>query len=168
MFVHKSHETLEKIGLARGARLRMHIGSKPPRFVESLQQDVLQPVANNCIAENVIAIPIGVGGHLKPVARPLNDPGRKADDRMLVQDVEKGGIKAIDGFRKEFERKSAETHTKNIRAFVQMQDRTRQKQQQRIARDAVAQLIDRHRRTAPAAEENHATFRTAGVFFEIA
>lgn len=51
MFVHKSHETLEKIGLARGARLRMHIGSKPPRFVESLQQDVLQPVANNCIAE---------------------------------------------------------------------------------------------------------------------
>ena len=94
-------------------------------------------------------------------------PVRKADDRMFVQDVEKGGIEAIGRLREKFERKSAETHTKIVRTFVQMEDRTRQDQQQRIARNAVAQLIDRHRRTAPAAEENRTALRTARVLLEI-
>ena len=167
MFVHKRYETLEKIGLARGARLRMHVGCKPLRLVEGLQQDILQPVADDCVTENVATVPIGIGGHLEPVAYPLDDPVRKADDRMFVQDVEKGGIEAIGRLREKFERKSAETHTKIVRTFVQMEDRTRQEQQQRIARNAVAQLIDRHRRTAPAAEENRTALRTARVLLEI-
>ena len=84
---------MEQLRLPRGrlGHLALH-ACKALQLVVNLHQHVLQAVTDDRVAENIVPVAVGIGRHLEPDARPLDDTRRGIGDRILAQGAEKGGF----------------------------------------------------------------------------
>lgn len=167
MLVHESDETVEQLRLPR-SRLRHAVlpGCETLHLVVTLQQQILQTVLDDRIAEHVAAVAVGVGRHLEPDRSPLDDPLGRMGDRTLAQGVEKRRVHPEGRLGKEIQRKRAVGRPEILRAVGEHEDRTGQQQHHRIAAHLPLVLVDGGVGAATATEENRTSFHTAGVIAE--
>ena len=166
-----SEETIraetEKLRLARRrfGRLLLHVGVTL-QFVVNLQQHVLQAVADNRIAEHIVAVAVGVCGHLKPSTGAFHDAGGRIGDRIFAQHPEKRRFETEAGFGEKVPREGAEGHPEILRAVGQHQQRAGQHQNQRVAAHLTAILVHGGLGAALAAVEDRPAFAAARIIAE--
>ena len=167
VFVHQRDETVEKLRLARRrfGRLLLHVGVTL-QFVVNLQQHVLQAVADDRIAEHIVAVAVGVCGHLKPSTGAFHDAGGRIGDRIFAQDSEKRRFETETGFGEKVAREGAEGHPEILRAVGQHQQRAGQHQNQRVAPHLTAILVHGGVGAALAAVEDRPAFAAARIIAE--
>ena len=158
---------MEQFGLPRG-RLRPAVlpGGKALHLVEALQQEVLQTVFDDRIAEHVAAVTVGIGRHLKPDRSPLDDAMGRMGDRAFAQGVKERRFETKSCFGEKVPREGTESHLKIFRPIGEHQDRAGQQQHHRIAAHMPSVLVDRSIGTAAAAKKNRTSIGTAGVIAE--
>ena len=91
-----------------------------------LQQQILQTVLDDRIAEHIVAVAVGVCGHLKPSTGAFHDAGGRIGDRIFAQDSEKRRFETETGFGEKVAREGAEGHPEILRAVGQHQQRAGQ------------------------------------------
>ncbi len=167
MFVHQRHKAVEKVRLPR-----RRLGDAPLLRIETLhlvvelQQHVLQPVADDRIAEHVVAVPVGVGRHLEPDRDALDDPRRRIGDGVHAQLAEKRRIEPEGRFGEQIPRKGAEGGPEILRAVIERQHPARQQHEERVAAHLALNLIHARLGMAVSAKEQRTALAAAGVIAE--
>ena len=168
--VHEGHEPVEQFGLPRGrfGHLALH-AHKTLQLVVNLHQHILQTVADDRVAENIIPVAVGISRHLKPDGSPLDDTRRGIGDRILAQGTEKGGLEPEPKRRlgKNIVRKGAERHPEVIGSLREHQHRTGQYEHQGIPFHKTSVLVYSHMGAAFAAKQNGPSLTAVRIIVEI-
>lgn len=91
MVVHQSQKAVKKFRLTVGRSGSRAVAlGKALELVVDFEQDVLDPILDNRVAEDVLAVLISIGGNVEPDMDAVLVPVRVAN-RILAQEAEKAG-----------------------------------------------------------------------------
>ena len=135
--------------------------------------DAIKLVKENATAKfdetvevHIVAVAVGVCGHLKPSTGAFHDAGGRIGDRIFAQDSEKRRFETETGFGEKVAREGAEGHPEILRAVGQHQQRAGQHQNQRVAPHLTAILVHGGVGAALAAVEDRPAFAAARIIAE--
>lgn len=131
---------------------------KALHLVVCFQKQILQPVADNDVAEQIVLVAIGVSHDLKPISHSFDHRFRQIEQRIFFQNAEKCVVESPRDFDEQVFRERAVLHAEIVRSVEYPDQCTRKQEHERIGTYRSVVLIDRCFGRAFAAEQDSSVF----------